>query len=48
MMGHKDPEAMAAQEGKLIEGSAKYGMKAEDAKKLFTFMTDGRASPEYP
>ena len=35
MMGHKDPEAMAAQEGKLIEGSAKYGMKAEDAKKLF-------------
>ena len=36
MMGHKDPEAMAAQEGKLVEGSAKYGMKAEDAKKLFT------------
>ncbi len=35
MMGHKDPAAMAAQEGKLIEGSAKYGMKAEDAKKLF-------------
>ena len=35
MMGHKDPAAMAAQEGKLIEGSAKYGMKAEDAKILF-------------
>ena len=35
MMGHKDPTAMAAQEGKLIEGSAKYGMKPEDAKKLF-------------
>ena len=35
MMGHKDPVAMAAQEGKLIEGSAKYGMKAEDAKILF-------------
>lgn len=35
MMGHKDPAAMAAQEGKLIEGSAKYGMKAEDAKTLF-------------
>lgn len=35
MMGHKDPAAMAAQEDKLIEGSAKYGMKAEDAKTLF-------------
>lgn len=35
MMGHKDPEAMAAQKDKLIEGSAKYGMKAEDATKLF-------------
>ena len=35
MMGHKDPAAMAAQESKLIEGSAKYGMKAEDAKVLF-------------
>ena len=35
MMGHKDPEAMAAQKGKLIEGSAKYGMKPEDATKLF-------------
>ena len=35
MMGHKDPAAMAAQEGKLVEGSAKYGMKAEDAKVLF-------------
>jgi len=35
MMGHKDPAAMAAQEGKLIEGSAKYGMKPEDAKTLF-------------
>ena len=35
MMGHKDPAAMAAQEGKLIEGSAKYGMKPEDAKVLF-------------
>lgn len=32
MMGHKDPAAMAAQEDKLIKGSAKYGMKAEDAK----------------
>lgn len=35
MMGHKDPVAMAAQKDKLIEGSAKYGMKAEDATKLF-------------
>lgn len=35
MMGHKDPAAMAAQEDKLIKGSAKYGMKAEDAKVLF-------------
>ena len=35
MMGHKDPAAMAAQEDKLIVGSAKYGMKAEDAKTLF-------------
>ena len=35
MMGHKDPVAMAAQEGKLVENSAKYGMKAEDAKTLF-------------
>ena len=35
MMGHKDPEAMAAQKDKLIEGSAKYGMKPEDATKLF-------------
>lgn len=35
MMGHKDPAAMAAQEDKLIAGSAKYGMKAEDAKTLF-------------
>lgn len=35
MMGHKDPVAMAAQRDKLIEGSAKYGMKAEDASKLF-------------
>lgn len=35
MMGHKDPAAMAAQEDKLIKGSAKYGMKAEDAKTLF-------------
>ena len=35
MMGHKDPVAMAAQESKLIEGAAKYGMKAEDAKTLF-------------
>ena len=35
MMGHKDPVAMAAQKDKLIEGSAKYGMKAEDANKLF-------------
>ncbi len=35
MMGHKDPAAMAAQEGKLIKGAAKYGMSAEDAKKLF-------------
>ncbi len=35
MMGHKDPAAMAAQEDKLIGGSAKYGMKAEDAKTLF-------------
>ena len=35
MMGHKDPAAMAAQEGKLVEGSAKYGMKPEDAKILF-------------
>ncbi len=35
MMGHKDPAAMAAQEGKLIEGAAKYGMKKEDAKTLF-------------
>ena len=35
MMGHKDPEAMAAQEGKLVKGAAKYGMKEEDAKKLF-------------
>lgn len=35
MMGHKDPVAMAAQKDKLIEGSAKYGMKAEDAIKLF-------------
>ena len=35
MMGHKDPEAMAAQKGKLVEGSAKYGMKKEDAEDLF-------------
>lgn len=35
MMGHKDPVAMAAQKDKLIEGSAKYGMKPEDATKLF-------------
>lgn len=35
MMGHKDPEAMAAQKDKLIEGSAKYGMSAADATKLF-------------
>lgn len=35
MMGHKDPVAMAAQEDKLVKGAAKYGMKAEDAKKLF-------------
>ncbi|MBP3820390.1 DNA polymerase III subunit alpha [bacterium] len=35
MMGHKDPAAMAAQEGKLIQGASKYGMKAEDAKVLF-------------
>lgn len=35
MMGHKDPVAMAAQKDKLIAGSAKYGMKAEDATKLF-------------
>src|SRR5574344_249833 len=35
MMGHKDPEAMAAHKDKLIEGSAKYGMKAADATKLF-------------
>jgi len=35
MMGHKDPEAMAAQKGKLIEGSAKYGMSAKDATTLF-------------
>ena len=35
MMGHKDPAAMAAQKGKLVEGSAKYGMKKEDAEDLF-------------
>ena len=35
MMGHKDPVAMAAQKGKLVEGSAKYGMKKEDAEDLF-------------
>jgi len=35
MMGHKDPVAMAAQKDKLIEGSAKYGMSAEVATKLF-------------
>lgn len=35
MMGHKDPEAMAAQKGKLIDGSAKYGMSAKDATTLF-------------
>ena len=35
MMGHKDPVAMAAQKGKLVEGSAKYGMKKEEAEDLF-------------
>ncbi len=35
MMGHKDPAAMAAQEGKLVKGAAKYGMSEQDAKKLF-------------
>ena len=35
MMGHKDPVAMAAQKDKLVQGSAKYGMKKEDAEDLF-------------
>ena len=35
MMGHKDPAAMAAQKDKLVQGSAKYGMKKEDAEDLF-------------
>ena len=35
MMGHKDPAAMAAQKDKLVQGSAKYGMKKAEAEDLF-------------